>query len=481
MAETDYQRFKKEFPKKIRPEDYSLFLVYGEELLYKEILDKIVSAILTEKEKRHAFEPVDGSVQGNVDSVIERMKTYSLMAQNRVVGLLDSRIFYSKTDKDDLLEKGKAAWDQNDMKKAVRFVANVLSLLNLSFEEIAAMADRSAVIEKFARDEEDAKWLEKAIDYGIGTGTKTPGATDEGKRLGEALEKGFPKANRLIISADVVDKRKALYKIIKEKGLVVDCSVPKGDRRSDRMAQKAVLNDMIGEILKKNGVTLDPEAYSVLLEMTGFDLRTLKTNVEKLINYVGKEKTITVSDVETALRRTKQDPIYELTNAVADRDLENALVLLNSLLDSGYFPLQVLAAMINQFRRLLTAKDFTTGDHGKNWRPAIRYDEFQKQVLPDIIRYDEETAKMIDEWNERLFAEKSGKKKKETTDLKLAKNPKSPYPVYLLLQKSEKFRTDDVIFALQILSGADIKLKTSATDARLVLEKAVFDALRGAP
>ena len=45
-----------------------------------------------------------------------------------------------------------------------------------------------------------------------------------------------------------------------------------------------------------------------------------------------KGYTISVADVESVLKRTKKDPIYDLTNAIADRQIEKALFLLNSLL-----------------------------------------------------------------------------------------------------------------------------------------------------
>jgi len=39
----------------------------------------------------------------------------------------------------------------------------------------------------------------------------------------------------------MVDKRRSLFKTILKTGLVIDCSVPKGDRREDRIAQETVM------------------------------------------------------------------------------------------------------------------------------------------------------------------------------------------------------------------------------------------------
>ena len=80
-------------------------------------------------------------------------------------------------------------------------------------------------------------------------------------------------------------------------------------------------------ILAPFGKTLDKAAFQKLVEMTGFDLRMFTGNLEKLVQYVGDRKTIAVEDVESALPRTRQDPVFELTNAVTDRNYEAGVIL----------------------------------------------------------------------------------------------------------------------------------------------------------
>ena len=104
---------------------------------------------------------------------------------------------------------------------------------------------------------------------------------------------------------------------------------------------------------------MDKATYQALVEKTGFDLFTFTNNLEKLANFVGDRKQITVADTEAVLTRTKLDPIYALTNAIADRDLEKALYLLKSLFAGGVHPLQALAAITNQTRKLLRIKGLT--------------------------------------------------------------------------------------------------------------------------
>ena len=128
--------------------------------------------------------------------------------------------------------------------------------------------------------------------------------------------------------------------------------------------------------------------------MTGFELRTFSGNINKLIDYTGERKRITVDDVRAVVKRTKQDPIYNFSNAVMDRNLDDALFYMNSLLtghDIGH-PLQLLAAITNQIRKLLLVKGFTGSSLGKTWYSGCQFRDFEKKVLPAIIQYDENLA-----------------------------------------------------------------------------------------
>ena len=78
-----------------------------------------------------------------------------------------------------------------------------------------------------------------------------------------------------------------------------------------------------------------------------------KIDGDRNVELVGDRREITIADVESVLQRTKKDPIYEFTNALADRKPDPALFFLDSLLSSGIHPLQVFTALINQVRKLL--------------------------------------------------------------------------------------------------------------------------------
>ena len=456
---------------------FPVYLIYGEDLLTKSAFELLLNTLIPASERSINYEPMDGTHE-NIHEVIGRVNTFSLLAGTKVVALRESKIFYARRDKDQLLENAKRAYEDENIKKAAGHLLNLMAILNLSFEDMDKPSRNKSLGTGHASGSDDL-WLDETIAYCQQHDLAVPIARDDCRSLQQAVEKGFPQSNHLIITTDTVDKRRGLFKTISSRGMIVDCSVPKGARRADQIAQESVLVEKMNSILTESGKTMDQATYLALYEMTGFDLRTFRNNLDKLISWVGDRIEITIKDVEAVLERTKKDPIYELTNAVADRNADSALFLLESILSSGVHPLQVLTALVNQIRRLLLAKGFLKSPQGKIWQSACPYSYFQKQILPAIVEYDRNLTSRLENWQTMLTPETSKRSKKTknkaTTDLLIAKNPKNPYPIYLLLKKADRFSQDLLSSAFEIMYEADKRLKTSTQSPKLVLEKAILD------
>jgi len=234
-------------------------------------------------------------------------------------------------------------------------------------------------------------------------------------------------------------------------------------------------------LLVRYGKTTDKETYQAMVELTGFDMETFSDNFEKLISYVGDRKEITVRDVAFVLKRTKKDPIYELTNAIADRNVEQALFFLNSLLTDNFHPLQILASITNQVRKLLLIKDFVESSHGSSWHSEMQYGPFKDKVMTAVQLYNRELLNRMEQWedmlsdkegeNKRTGKQKEKKKSLPATDLEIANNP---YPVYKMLLNSDKFTKNELIDAMEHLAQADFRLKTTRQRPKMVLEEAIL-------
>ncbi len=464
-----------------------VYLIFGEELLTRNAFNELLDALLPASSRDVNYEPLDGT-QVNIHEALERVNTYSLLPGKKVVALRDTRLFYAGQDKARLFEQARKAYDDDNIKKAAAHLRGLMGLLSLSFDDISKSNRRNSLGVVAGPEAEDG-WVDEVIAYCRQNSLSVLPVRDDSDALHKAVEKGFPSNNHLIITSDIVDKRRSLFKALSKQGVVIDCSVPKGDRRADRVVQASVLAEKMKEMLTAANKTMNPATYSALYEMTGFDLRVFSNNLEKLIAYVGDRQEIRVDDVEGVLRRTKIDPVYELTNAVADRRLDAALFFLDSILTSGTHPLQIFAALVNQTRKLLLLKDFAESTHGRVWQPACSYDHFRQQVIPAIVEYD---RVLLDHLSRRQSApdpdpeagrtksrpKKAGKKKNPASDLVIAKNPKNAYPLYLMLKKTERFTKIELYEAFERLSFADKQLKTGSGDPKLVLEAVIFDICR---
>ena len=478
MTEVPFKDLQKKL-KSTKIENFpQVFLIHGEEYLYKGVLDKFIDLLLPESSKTLNFDPLDGNNE-NIPKAIERVNTYSLISGTKIVALRDANIFYSKEDKWSLFQKAKIEVENNEMKKASAYFIKFLSNLGLNFPDIYGES-RS---ERLGIDpNEDLRWMDQVLEY---CQSKNMSVTKELQDwvdiLIQAIEKGFPKGHYLAITTDMAGKTHRLYKAIKEYGWIIDCTVPKGEKRADKIQQELVLNERMRGILSKRGKTIENEAYHSMLEMIGFDIRTFVNELEKLVNYVGDRETITFTDVKELLKRTRQDPIFEFTNAITDRNMESSLFLLESILSAGMHPLQLLTAMVNQIRKLINAKGFAEHPVGVVWREGATFNYFQKNIVPAVTEYDHLLRDRLVDWEAGLAEQKTKGKKKsaktkigDSSDLLMMKNPKNPYPTYQLLKKSDKFSMAELKAALNAIKDADLLMKSTAQNPRRVLEDVVF-------
>jgi DNA polymerase-3 subunit delta len=88
--------------------------------------------------------------------------------------------------------------------------------------------------------------------------------------------------------------------------------------------------------------------------------------------------------------------------------------LIKSLSDDGMHPLQLLAAVANQIRRLLLAKDFIVGDRGRSWSARLTFPQFKSGPFKAVQAVDGETAALVDAWESILNPSVEGKKKQKS-------------------------------------------------------------------
>jgi DNA polymerase-3 subunit delta len=433
-------------------ESWPVYLLYGDAFLCRSVLKSVLDALVPPEHQDLNLEPIDGANE-NVYEIIQHLNTFPLIPSAKVIAVQGTRVFYSAMVLDNLFHRSKEAFAAQDLKESARYFLYMLSMAGMSVDDMReGNLDRISdkrVRERFemeGKHDDGGGWLDEILAFCIQEKMAVPEHQDEADVLNDAILAGYPKTNYLVLTTDLVDKRRRLYKTIKKIGVVVDCSVPKGDRKADRQRQQAALRSHMQRILKKVGKTMAPGGFESLYEKIGPDMRSFDSELEKVVTFVGDRDEILLTDVETISKRIKQDPIYEMGNAIAGRDMHRALFFLESLLQNSVHPLQVLAAVANQIRKLVLAKDFIRSGSGNGWRKDISYAGFQKIILPEL----------------------------EKRDPDLLTGSAHPYAIYMTLKQSDNYTLKELIGALELLFDADVRLKTSGQNAKTVLEHAVF-------
>lgn len=483
MPEINYQSIKQHINECINLCFNSVYLIFGEEFLCRQVTQDLINAIIPDVfRQKHNYEVVNYREEGQLADVIERMNTYSFFSEKKIVELRDATVFVARHNQGNALQKIRQLYENNDFEKAGNRFLNLLSRLQIDLSDIPAEMTDDALADKFNLGEDqsnDIDWIKKLCAYCQERKLPVPAAGDDAERLKIAIEAGFPKKNLLIITTDTVDKRKALYKTIKNTGTIIDCSIAKGARKVDIDAQRAVLRQHMQNLLQKHNKQIPGPAFELIFQFTGFDLRAFAASIDKLVDYAGDRDRISIEDVRAVLIRTRKDPVYELTGALAERNTLKTLNLMTSLLADGFHHLQIMAALTNQIRKLLVIKDFQESKAGRNWHPGMVYDQFRQTIIPLIVKYDENLLEKVSVYQAAAkgrFDESidSKKKKKPDSDLVIAKYPNNPYPVFLQFRNCSKYGKNELLAAFDVLSHADVKLKTTGQNPVTVLEEVVF-------
>ncbi len=453
-----------------------VYLVYGEPFIRDQVIEALVNMLLPDAANRDLYlETVDPADGEGVYDAIERINTLSFLSIRKVVRLKEAGLFSKGFSPEKHIDKIQEAFDQENMRKAANLFLDLLARQQGELDKVISGNVRKALgLED--QENRDLDWLADVARYCRDNQLVPASSTDAAGGLKNAIEKGFPRNHHLIVVTDSADRRTALFKCIKTHGTVINCTVPQGARKADRDEQRRVLNLMMQKKLSRFGKTAEPRVFDQIFELTGFNPRAFAGNIDKLIHYAGAAGRITVEDVAAALDRSREDPVYEFTGAIAAQQAGRALYFLTSLLGGGYHYMQLLSAMTNQVRKLLLVRSFMDGPKGAAWRPGTGFDRFKQQVLPDVIEYDKALLEYIRKSNERITGEES--RKAPASDIQIVKNPNNPYPVYQSFLQADRFSGKALTDAVLMLHQADIRLKTTGQTPKAVLEDLIFRICR---
>lgn len=157
----------------------------------------------------------------------------------------------------------------------------------------------------------------------------------------------IPESTCVIFSESEVDKRGRVYKAIKNTGRVVEFK-----RQDERTLSRWVLG-----ILKKEGKNITEETMRTFLGRTGSDMEHIDRELEKLLCYTLDRDVITTADVEAVCEEQTENRIFEMVQAITEKNQNKALDLYADLLAMKEPPMRILFLLARQFHQLLLLKN----------------------------------------------------------------------------------------------------------------------------
>lgn len=435
----------------------SCFLVHGDEgYLVQESFQRILEALVPERDRKMNLVVMDGDETG-VPALCQALLTLPLLPGRKVVAVKNTALFHSRTtlpalvrEMEEQVESGK------DLSRALRTFSTFLRMTRWSLEDLRDGNWRGISSEEWKKttgiDDPASveRWLSPILEQVKASGWEAkPGQGGEG-RLEEILERGLPPGNILVLSALSVDRRKKLYQIVSERGVVLTFEKEKGEGRIKEQFRRVAL-----EYARNRGKTITGDALEVLGEKTGYRLTEAMTVLESLFSFAGDRGKVGVEDVESLAAETKEYTVFDLTGALAERDAARALKALDALFRKGEPPLMIFAMVVREIRHILHARIFIDRGLAGSFTGNMDYRTFQRSVYPDL----------------KNLAAAGGKKDKGFLG-------QHPYVVFQALRHTLKFSREEAASFFDHLARMDLEMKTTGKDPAILLERFLIDVCR---
>ena len=111
-----------------------------------------------------------------------------------------------------------------------------------------------------------------------------------------------------------------------------------------------------GKVEEKNG-RITPQAAQLLAASIGNDLQILDNELEKLVLYKGVDGIIESDDVNLMCPYVAEANIFDLVDALGNRNGRRAAILLQKKFNEGVEPFFLFSMFVRQFRLLIQVKE----------------------------------------------------------------------------------------------------------------------------
>lgn len=175
-----------------------------------------------------------------------------------------------------------------------------------------------------------------------------------GAELADYL-KELPEIAYFLFVEDEVDKRGKMYKAVKSKGRAVE--LPFQD-------ENTLKRWVVGQIGRENKKITEADVV-YFLNKVGIDMENITKELEKLFCYALERDVITRADIDAVCVTQISNHIFDMVNAVAEKQQKKALDLYYELLTLKEPPMRILFLLTRQYRGLYQVKQLAQKGYGR--------------------------------------------------------------------------------------------------------------------
>ena len=269
---------------------------------------------------------------------------------------------------------GQFEWLKKDILKKIGYDPSDLNYSYFDMKEASyAEVELDLVSLPFFADEKIVI-LDHLLDL---TTAKKRNLTDEDLKQFENYLGNPSESTRLVIFAEgKLDSKRRLVKLLKRDAQIIEATTPKEQdlkRYFSGQAQELSLQ-FVGDSLDQ------------LLLKSGYDFGELQKNLALLQAYK-EDGQITLQDIEEVVPKSLQDNIFDLTQMILKRQIDQARNLVKDLRLQGEDEIKLIAILLGQFRMFSQVKIFSEEGQSESQIVANLSDLSGRKVNPYQVKF----------------------------------------------------------------------------------------------
>lgn len=242
---------------------------------------------------------------------------------------------------------------------------------------------------------------------------------DELKSFEDYLENPLPSSKLVIFAEGKLDSKRRLVKLLKRDAKVFEAIEPKEQE----------IRTYFQKWAQEQGLTFAGKSFEQLLIKSGFQFSEIQKNLLFLLSYKDSG-LITEEDIVEAIPKTLQDNIFDLTQLILGKKIDQARDLVKDLTLQGEDEIKLIAIMLGQFRLYTQVK--TLQDSGQT----------EAQIVSSLGHY-------------------------------LGRNP-NPYQIKFALRDARALSLNFLRDSIRYLIQADYQIKTGVYEKNYLFERALL-------